>query len=115
MSKGVLAPVTNDATLSYPAGGGVVAPVRQHSTNGWWQRFVSWIWDRCVFNIIRHPIVGAADQGLSDYYEKSNAERKLVHKLDCAILSCIAFGYWMKYIDQTKYVIAHRRACCTAD
>lgn len=37
-----------------------------------------------------------------DYYEKSDAERRLVHKMDCGILTCLAFGYLMKYIDQTK-------------
>jgi hypothetical protein len=38
----------------------------------------------------------------SDYYEKSDAERRLVLKLDCALLTCLCFGFLMKYIDQTN-------------
>ncbi|GFZ49387.1 hypothetical protein JCM24511_07507 [Saitozyma sp. JCM 24511] len=58
------------------------------STKGKWQKFVSLIWD-------------------SDYYEKSDAERKLVFKLDCALLTCLCFGFLMKYIDQTNLANAY--------
>ncbi|ORY32895.1 pantothenate transporter liz1 [Naematelia encephala] len=58
-------------------------PEAKKSTKGWWQKFVSVVWD-------------------PDYYEKSDAERKLVSKIDCGILTCVAFGYLMKYIDQTN-------------
>nr|XP_019047089.1 hypothetical protein I302_03696 [Kwoniella bestiolae CBS 10118]OCF26019.1 hypothetical protein I302_03696 [Kwoniella bestiolae CBS 10118] len=58
------------------------------STRGPWQKFVSWIWD-------------------PDYYEKSDAERKLVFKLDCALLSLLCFGWLMKYIDQTNLANAY--------
>ncbi|KAK8850770.1 hypothetical protein IAR55_004690 [Kwoniella newhampshirensis] len=53
------------------------------SKKGAWQKFAAFVWDK-------------------DYYDKSDAERSLVHKLDCSILTCLAFGYLMKYIDQTN-------------
>ncbi|TYJ54880.1 hypothetical protein B9479_004472 [Cryptococcus floricola] len=46
------------------------------SKKGPWQKFVSWIWD-------------------SDYYEKSDAERTLVFKLDCFMLTAMTLGWWL--------------------
>ncbi|OCF77013.1 hypothetical protein I204_02722 [Kwoniella mangroviensis CBS 8886] len=66
----------------------ISSEVKSRSTKGPWQKFVSWIWD-------------------PDYYEKSNAERKLVFKLDCALLSLLRFGWLMKYIDQTNLANAY--------
>ncbi|OCF58737.1 hypothetical protein L486_03227 [Kwoniella mangroviensis CBS 10435] len=66
----------------------ISSDVKSRSTKGPWQKFVSWIWD-------------------PDYYEKSNAERKLVFKLDCALLSLLCFGWLMKYIDQTNLANAY--------
>ena len=50
------------------------------------------------------PVSRNGDRTLtsSDYYEKSDAERHLVHKLDCGILIAIVFSYIMKAIDQSK-------------
>ncbi|ODO09533.1 hypothetical protein I350_03136 [Cryptococcus amylolentus CBS 6273] len=53
------------------------------SKKGPWQKFVSWIWD-------------------SDYYEKSNAERTLVFKLDCFMLTAMTLGWWVKNLDQSN-------------
>ncbi|WVW79478.1 hypothetical protein I302_101447 [Kwoniella bestiolae CBS 10118] len=50
---------------------------------GKWQRFVSWIWD-------------------ADYYDKSPAERKLVFKLDCFLLTALTLGWWIKNVDQSN-------------
>lgn len=38
----------------------------------------------------------------SDYYEKSDAERKLVFKLDCFMLASLTIGWWLKNIDQSN-------------
>lgn len=53
-----------------------------------WQRFVSAVWD-------------------PDYYLKSEAERRLVRKLDTYMLSALCFGWLMKYIDQTNLTNAY--------
>ncbi|KAK8861756.1 hypothetical protein IAR55_002579 [Kwoniella newhampshirensis] len=59
----------------------VIAP--RHTTRGPWQKFVSYIWD-------------------ADYYDKSDAERKLVFKLDCFMLAALTVGWWLKNLDQTN-------------
>lgn len=50
-----------------------------------------------------------------DYYLKSDLERGLVRKLDCAMLSVLCFGWLMKYIDQTnvrdRIVLGTAHAC----
>ncbi|KAL1413829.1 hypothetical protein Q8F55_001613 [Vanrija albida] len=53
-----------------------------------WQKFVSTVWD-------------------PDYYLKSEAERRLVRKLDTYMLSALCFGWLMKYIDQTNLTNAY--------
>nr|XP_019010629.1 uncharacterized protein I206_05103 [Kwoniella pini CBS 10737]OCF49410.1 hypothetical protein I206_05103 [Kwoniella pini CBS 10737] len=53
------------------------------SKKGKWQKFVSFIWD-------------------SDYYEKSDAERNLVFKLDCFMLTAMTIGWWLKNLDQNN-------------
>ncbi|ORY26757.1 pantothenate transporter liz1 [Naematelia encephala] len=52
-----------------------------NSTLSVWQRLVVTVWD-------------------SDHYAKTSEERVLVRKLDCTLLICLAFGYFMKNIDQ---------------
>ncbi|WWC95044.1 hypothetical protein V866_001896 [Kwoniella sp. B9012] len=58
------------------------------SKKGKWQKFVSFIWD-------------------SDYYEKSDAERKLVFKLDCFMLTAMTIGWWLKNLDQNNLANAY--------
>ncbi|WRT69917.1 uncharacterized protein IL334_006908 [Kwoniella shivajii] len=58
------------------------------SKKGRWQKFVSFIWD-------------------SDYYEKSDAERMLVFKLDCFMLSAMTIGWWLKNLDQNNLANAY--------
>ncbi|WWD19978.1 hypothetical protein CI109_104451 [Kwoniella shandongensis] len=58
-----------------------VEPAR--SSKGRWQKFVSWIWD-------------------ADFYEKSDAERALVFKLDCFMLASLTIGWWIKNLDQSN-------------
>ncbi|OCF61454.1 hypothetical protein L486_01102 [Kwoniella mangroviensis CBS 10435] len=61
---------------------------RPASKKGKWQKFVSFIWD-------------------SDYYEKSDAERKLVFKLDCFMLTAMTIGWWLKNLDQNNLANAY--------
>ncbi|ORY29322.1 pantothenate transporter liz1 [Naematelia encephala] len=53
------------------------------SRKGRWEKFVSYVWD-------------------SDYYDKSDAERRLVFKLDIFMLSAMTLGWWLKNLDQTN-------------
>ena len=39
---------------------------------------------------------------LSDYYDKSDAERRLVFKLDCFMLTSLTLGWWVKNLDQSN-------------
>ncbi|OCF31598.1 hypothetical protein I316_06797 [Kwoniella heveanensis BCC8398] len=58
------------------------------SKKGPWQKFVSFIWD-------------------SDYYEKSDADRRLVFKLDCYMLTALTIGWWLKNLDQNNLANAY--------
>lgn len=45
---------------------------------------------------------------ISDYYEKSDAERHLVFKLDCFMLSVMTLGWWLKNLDQSNVSLLPR-------
>jgi ACS family pantothenate transporter-like MFS transporter len=48
-----------------------------------WTGFLSFIWD-------------------SDSHLKSPEERRLLFKLDCAMLPCLCLGFFCKYLDQNN-------------
>jgi hypothetical protein len=70
-----------------------------------WQKIVTFIWDAWVaagdaIGYVQYVI--SPTFTISDYYDKTPEERKLVHKLDCTLLTVLIFGWLMKYIDQSN-------------
>ncbi|EIW67156.1 hypothetical protein TREMEDRAFT_64396 [Tremella mesenterica DSM 1558] len=66
-----------------PYSGGAKPDLESKSKKGPWQKFVSFIWD-------------------ADFYDKSDAERRLVFKLDCFLLPALTLGWWVKNLDQSN-------------
>ncbi|RXK37937.1 hypothetical protein M231_04826 [Tremella mesenterica] len=66
-----------------PYSGGAKPDLETKSKKGLWQKFVSFIWD-------------------ADFYDKSDAERRLVFKLDCFLLPALTLGWWVKNLDQSN-------------
>lgn len=68
----------------------VTRDLEKPTTRGKWQKFVSWIWDSYVslYEVRRTVLLNS-----SDYYEKSAAERRLVFKLDCFMLTAMTLGW----------------------
>ncbi|WWD22209.1 hypothetical protein CI109_106700 [Kwoniella shandongensis] len=72
-----------DAMPVVQDGDSVRAGEYQHGKLTFWERVVTKIWDH-------------------DYYTKSPAERRLVFKLDCFMLTALTIGWWLKNIDQSN-------------